>query len=151
MYILAELNQDKLQIQANLIYTEPTKSKNPRGLPGAFITFIFRWENYDSFKNVLLLLHVQVSWVVLPKIVLKFQKGPWFNRPEALFLVVYDPSMNELWATNHRLVNQHGKIKLLVFLVGSHSQKLLLGSKVCEWPIENSFETKNTTKILVHT
>ncbi len=61
-----------------------------------------------------------------------------------VFLVVYDPSMNKLWATNNRLVIELGKVKLFVFLVGSHLQKLWLVNELCEWPIESSFTNKNT-------
>ncbi len=41
---------------------------------------------------------------------------------EAVFLVVYDPSVNELWATNLAPVNELWNTEILEFLVRSDSQ-----------------------------
>ncbi len=43
---------------------------------------------------------------------------------EAVFLVVCDPFMNDLWATKAILVNELYGSKFLVFLVVSHSQNV---------------------------
>jgi len=46
--------------------------------------------------------------------------------PEAVFLVVCDPSIKELWATNSVCVNELLNMKIMEFLVTSHPQKLEL-------------------------
>ncbi len=44
-------------------------------------------------------------------------------KAEAVFLVAYDHSRNELWVTNNVFVNELLKTKLEEFLVASRSQK----------------------------
>jgi len=45
-------------------------------------------------------------------------------QPEAVFLVMCDSSMNELWVTKATLVNELQGTKIFVLLVTSHPQKV---------------------------
>ena len=49
---------------------------------------------------------------------------------EAIFLVVNDPPMNELWTTNFDFDNVLGNVWILEFLVGTDSQKVWLVSEL---------------------
>jgi len=54
---------------------------------------------------------------------------------EAVFLVVYDPFVNELWATNLDPVGDLSKVLILEFLVRSDPQKVGLVGDLCRTSI----------------
>jgi len=86
------------------------------------LTLVGCWNVWLKIIFLLQYLFIAISCAKILCVTWALKDKPNGQKSEAVFLVVYDPSVNELWVTNLAPVNELWNTEILEFLVRGDSQ-----------------------------